>query len=162
MNTESNININGEMMRVRAEEMKMCAVTIGNTQYIAPQAVAKLIADLADQLRVEQQRRRKDDEDILRFIKKHASYIAYNLGGGEKERVSGNPAFCGENLLKYPVDHQVPLPDGVEYDDGRKTQDFKQVVAERIYLALSRVRDMRGKMLEKLDGSEPSDPAVFS
>ena len=113
MNTESNININGEMMRVRAEEMKMCAVTIGNTQYIAPQAVAKLIADLADQLRVEQQRRRKDDEDILRFIKKHASYIAYNLGGGEKERVSGNPAFCGENLLKYPVDHQVPLPDGV-------------------------------------------------
>ena len=56
----------------------------------------------------------------------------------------------------------MPLPDGVEYDDGRKTQDFKQVVAERIYLALSRVRDMRGKMLEKLDGSEPSDPAMFS
>ena len=64
--------------------------------------------------------------------------------------------------MKYPVDHQVPLPDGVEYDDGRKTQDFKQAVAERIYLALSRVRDMRGKMLEKLDGSEPSDPAMFS
>ena len=35
MNTESNININGEMMRVRAEEMKMCAVTIGNTQYLS-------------------------------------------------------------------------------------------------------------------------------
>ena len=162
MNTESNININGKMVRVRAEEMKMCAVTIGNTQYTAPQAVVKLIADLSDQLRVEQQRRRKDDEDILRFMKKHASYIAYILGGGEKERVSGNPAFHGENLLKYPADHQVPLPNGVEYDDGRKTQDFKQVVAERIYLALERVIGMRGKMLEKLDGSEPSDPTMFS
>ena len=162
MNTESNININGEMVRVRAEEMKMCAVTIGNTQYTAPQAVAKLIADLSDQLRAEQQRRRKDDEDILRFIKKHAGYIAYILGGGEKERIDGNSAFHGGNLLKYPADHQVPLPDGIEYDDGRKTQDFKQVVAERIYLALNRVRDMRGKMLEKLDGSEPSDPTMFS
>lgn len=162
MNTESNININGEMVRIRAEEMKMCAVTIGNTQYTAPQAVAKLIADLSDQLRAEQQRRRKDDEDILRFIKKHAGYIAYILGGGEKERIDGNPAFHGGNLLKYPADHQVPLPDGIEYDDGRKTQDFKQVVAERIYLALERVRGMRGKMLEKLDGSEPSDPTMFS
>lgn len=161
MNTFVKVKFEDEDIQITAADMKMCAVTVGGIQYTVPESVGGLISRLGEQVEKEQQRRRKDDDDILKFMRNRASYIAYILSGGVKEHVGGNPAFHGENLLKYPADYQVPMADGVEWDDGSTTEDFENVVARRILSALESAPKMRGNMIAKLDGSEIADSTAF-
>ena len=158
MNTFAKVKIEDGEILISAADTKMCALTIGGIQYTVPEAVGSLIARLSEQVEKEQQRRRKDDEDILEFIKKQATHIAYALSGGSKNSV----AYYGENLLKHSWEEKIPLPAGIEYDDGSTTQEFYGVVSERICFAIRTAQDMRGRMVEKLDGSEPADPSIFS
>lgn len=157
MDTFAKVKIEDKEILIAAADTKMCALTVGGIQYTVPEAVGGLIARLGEQVEKEQQRRRKDDEDILEFIKKQSAHIAYALSGGDKNSV----AYYGENLLKHSLGEKVPLPAGIEYDDGSTTQEFYGVVAERIRLAIGTARDMRGRMMAKLDGSEMADNTAF-
>lgn len=157
MQTLEHIKIGNEKYDISVADADLCAITLKGVQYIVPYPIAKLISDLAEQIGKEQERRRKDDEEILEFIKKQSAHIAYALSGGDKNSV----AYYGENLLNRSLNEKVPLPAGVEYDDGSTTEEFYSVVAGRIRMAIETARDMRGRMLEKLDGSEPADPSMF-
>ena len=158
MKTLEHIKVGNEKYDISVADAELCTITLKGVQYIVPYPIAKLIADLTEQIGKEQERRRKDDEEILEFIKKQSAHIAYALSGGDKNSV----AYYGENLLKHSLEEKVPLPAGIEYDDGSTTQEFYEVVSERICFAISTARDMRGRMIEKLDGSEPADPTLFS
>lgn len=158
MKTLEHIKVGNEKYNISVADAEVCAITLKGVQYIIPYPIAKLISDLAEQIGKEQKRRRKDDDEILEFIKKQATHIAYALSGGDKNSV----AYYGENLLKHSLEEKVPLPAGVEYDDGSTTQEFYGAVSERICFAIRTARDMRGRMVEKLDGSEPADPSIFS
>lgn len=157
MKTLEHIKVGSEKYDISVANAELCAITVNGVQHIVPYPIAKLISDLAEQIGKEQERRRKDDDEILKFIKKQSAHIAYVLSGGEKNSV----AYYGENLLKHSLGEKVPLPAGIEYDDGSTTEEFYRVVSDRICLAIGTARDMRGRMLEKLDGSEPSDPSMF-
>lgn len=158
MKTLEHIKVGNEKYNISVADAELCTITLKGVQYIIPYSIAKLISDLAEQIGKEQERRRKDDDEILEFIKKQATHIAYALSGGDKNSV----AYYGENLLKHSLEEKVPLPTGIEYDDGSTTQEFYGVVSERICFAIRTARDMRGRMVEKLDGSEPVDPSIFS
>lgn len=154
---KTHIKAGNEKYDISVVNADMRAITVNGIQYIIPCSVANLITDLAEQIEKEQERRRKDDNEILEFIKGQSFHIAYVLSGGNKDSV----AYYGENLLKHALDERIALPAGVELDDGRTTQDFYSVVAARVRFAIKTARDMRGRMLEKIDGSEPSDPSLF-
>lgn len=158
MKTLEHIKVGNEKYDILVADAELCAITINRVQYIIPYPIAKLISELAEQIGKEQERRRKDDDEILEFIKKQSVHIAYALSGGKKNGV----AYYGENLLKHSLEEKVPLPAGIECDDGSTTEEFYGVVSERIRFAIRTARDMRGRMMEKLDGTEPADPSLFS
>lgn len=157
MKTLEHIKVGNEQYDISVADAGLCAITLKGVQYIVPYPIAKLISDLAEQIGKEQERRRKDDDEILEFIKKQSVHIAYALSGGDKNSV----AYYGENLLKHSLGEKVPLPAGVEFDDGSTTEEFYSVVSGRIRTAIETARDMRGRMMEKLNGSEPADPSMF-
>lgn len=132
---------------------EMCKVLVGGTNYIVPYNVAKLISDLSEELDHEQHRKRKDNEEIMSFLKKQCWHIAYALGGGDKDSV----AYYGENLLSHSYDFKVPLPEGYEFDDGTREESFLSVVERRIFDALHSSRSARGELMKRLDGTIPSD-----
>ena len=154
---DEHIKLGDEKYNISVTKADMCAITVNGIQYIVPHPVASLISNLTEQIVKEQERRRKDDDEILGFIKNQSAHIACVLSGGNKNSV----AYYGENLLRHPLDKEFPLPAGVEFDDGSTTQRFYRIVTDRICFAIKSARDMRGRMLEKLDGSEPSDPSSF-
>ena len=158
MKTLEHIKVRNEKYDISVADADLCAITVNGVQHIVPHSIAKLISDLTEQIGKEQQRRRKDDDEILEFIKKQSAHIAYVLSGGDKNSV----AYYGENLLNRSLKDKVPLPAGVEYDDGSTAEEFYSVVSGRIRTAIETARDMRGRMMEKLDGSEPADPSMFS
>ena len=157
MKTLEHIKVGNEKYDISVANAELCAITVNGVQHIVPYSVAKLLSDLAEQIGKEQERRRKDDDEILEFIKKQSAHIAYVLSGGGKNSV----AYYGENLLKHSLEEKVPLPAGIECDDGSTTEEFYSVVSGRIRTAIETARDMRGRMMEKLDGSEPADPSMF-
>ena len=157
MKTLERIKIGNEKYDIAVANAELCAITINGVQHTIPYSVARLISDLAEQIGKEQRRRRKDDDEILEFINKQSVHIAYVLSGGDKS----GAAYYGKNLLKHSLEKKVSLPAGIEFDDGSTTEEFYKTVSERIRLAIQTARDMRGRMIEKLDGSEPSDPSIF-
>ena len=71
MKTLEHIKVGNEKYDISVADADLCAITLKGVQYIVPYPIAKLISDLAEQIGKEQERRRKDDDEILEFIKKH-------------------------------------------------------------------------------------------
>ena len=93
MKTLEHIKVGNEKYNISVADAELCTITLKGVQYIIPYPIAKLISDLAEQIGKEQERRRKDDDEILEFIKKQSAHIAYALSGGDKNSV----AYYGEN-----------------------------------------------------------------
>lgn len=158
MNNISKVKIEDKENDIKVIDAKMCEISVNGSSYIVPYPVADLVCKMSEELEKEQKRKRKDDEEIKTFIKNTASHIAYALCGGDKDSM----AYYGENLLGHEYDYQVSLPKGWEFDDGSTTEDFGNVVARRIIVALRTNRSLTGNMEDHLNGSRQSDVSLFT
>lgn len=146
-----NVKAGDSQYEIVEAEAEVRSVRVNGTCYIIPAAVARLLADLAEQVGKEQRRRRLDDEEISRFIESQAFHIAYVLSGGDED----GAAYYGENLLGHSLGEKIPLPEGTELDNGSTHEDFYSVVARRIVFALRTSSRVKGELAEMFDGSRP-------
>lgn len=133
--TTRRVILNGTEGIVKVDEEDMYSVDIGSKRYVVPSGVADLISDLLNEISAQQNRRNVDRAEIEDAIKEKSVTIARELGDA--------------GMLKYGTWEKVPLPPGMECDDGTKTTEYYDVAARKILSILSGITDQMLKAYEE-------------